>query len=240
MSVGNPGGNPLEGPNWDPEPLLLWGRCKSGRRWFWAADNLEGGTPHGWEDTEDQAVAAAARAVTELAAGRTAKVIVRHGVATRVLRTINAQKRAARPSSTATATAPVEYLYAVIAEHHDGNDNWVPATVVSFRITHRTPKRVFYVRREHGENGPVIGYVDRAVLERDGEVYNRSAGWWGADFHLLAEKPDVLEFVKPQAPTVKQLKAAMAAAHPDRGGTDEEFVAARGRYRRALATESRR
>ncbi|MFJ5090000.1 hypothetical protein [Streptomyces sp. NPDC088674] len=32
---------------------------------------------------------------------------------------------------------------------------------------------------------------------------------------------------------VRRLRAAMAAAHPDRGGTDAEFIAARSRYENA-------
>lgn len=37
---------------------------------------------------------------------------------------------------------------------------------------------------------------------------------------------------------VKRLRRDMAAVHPDRGGTNEEFIAARERYERALRTAS--
>jgi hypothetical protein len=35
---------------------------------------------------------------------------------------------------------------------------------------------------------------------------------------------------KPQPSLLSELKAAMAAAHPDRGGSSEAFIAARARY----------
>jgi len=38
----------------------------------------------------------------------------------------------------------------------------------------------------------------------------------------------------PQAPSIKELRRAMADAHPDRGGTTEQFIDARRRYQTAL------
>jgi hypothetical protein len=43
----------------------------------------------------------------------------------------------------------------------------------------------------------------------------------------------------PQAPPLKELRRAMADAHPDRGGTAEQFIQARRRYQTALAITSR-
>jgi hypothetical protein len=214
----------------DP-PLILWGRCRSGKRWFWAAWEFDGDRVHGWADTGKEAVEDATTAVERLAAGRVATVVMRHGVASQRLREVNAERRKALATE-ASGAAPVEYLYAVVAEHHDGNDDWVAASVAAFRITRRTAKRIYYVRRERGSDVE-IGYVDRQALERDGEVYSRGAGgWWAPDFHLFAAPP-VLEPARPEPPDVRELKAAMAAAHPDRGGTSEAFIAARERYERA-------
>jgi hypothetical protein len=212
-------------------PLILWGRCRSGRRWFWAAYEFDGDRAHGWADSEEQAGEDARAAVERLADGRVATVVVRHGVASGRLREVNAEKRKTLATDGAGA-APVEYLYAVAAGHFDGNDDWVDAAVTSFRITRRTAKRVYYVRRERG--GEVeIGYVDRRRLEEAGEVVNRGAGgWWAPDHHLYAAPP-VLEPARPEPPDVRELKAAMHSAHPDRGGTDEAFIAARERYERA-------
>ena len=38
----------------------------------------------------------------------------------------------------------------------------------------------------------------------------------------------------PEAPPIKELRRAMADAHPDRGGTAEQFIQARRRYQTAL------
>jgi len=56
-------------------PLILWGRCRSGRRWFWAARDFDGPREHGWADSEELAVSAAEAAVERLAGGRAATVL---------------------------------------------------------------------------------------------------------------------------------------------------------------------
>jgi len=43
----------------------------------------------------------------------------------------------------------------------------------------------------------------------------------------------------PQAPLIKELRRAMADAHPDRGGTAEQFIQARRRYQTALRAARR-
>lgn len=129
-----------------------------------------------------------------------------------------------------TAPAPVEFLYA-IHQGYDANDDWKPAHVVSFRVTKKTPKRIYYVRRERIPGDLEIGYVNRQKIEATGEIYNHGAGgWWSPDFHLYLNPPEVPQYAKPD---LAALKAAMHAAHPDRGGTDEAFIAARERYERA-------
>lgn len=133
---------------------------------------------------------------------------------------------------TPAAAVPVEYLYAIETEHWEGNDDvWVPRRVVAFRITKKTPKRIYYVRRERGPGEVEIGCINRQKIEADGEIYNHGAGgWWARDFHLHLEPPVIEQAAKPD---LAELKAAMAAAHPDRGGNDAEFIAARQRYERA-------
>lgn len=129
--------------------------------------------------------------------------------------------------------APAEYLYGV--DTNPGDDGPAcPPHVVRFQITKKTPKRIYYVRYEDGLRTD-IGYVNRQQIEADGEIYNHGAGgWWAPDFHLYLAEP-VIE--QPQKPSLAKLKAAMAAAHPDRGGTDEAFIAARQRYERARKHE---
>ncbi len=53
-----------------------------------------------------------------------------------------------------------------------------------------------------------------------------------ADRHQAGQAP-------PHAPPIKDLRRAMADAHPDRGGTAEQFIQARRRYQTALGAARR-
>jgi len=68
--------------------------------------------------------------------------------------------------------------------------------------------------------------VDRAGLETKGLTHAKPWGVW-------LDPPNMGPYYRPALPDMAQLKADMAAAHPDRGGTDREFIAARRRYERA-------
>jgi hypothetical protein len=130
-----------------------------------------------------------------------------------------------------TDLAPIEYLYGTYTAE-DG-DGYVKTRVIPFRIVKKTAKRIFYVKDWiHGETDR-LGSVDRRQLEATGEVYQRSRGYWNADFHLYAEIPDIdscrLDRVALKAELVR-LRTEMADVHPDRGGTDAAFIAARERY----------
>lgn len=216
----------------DDPPLILWGRCRSGRRWFWTAREFDGDDAHGWADSPAEASRQANAAAVQLAAGRYANVRVLHGVAAEKLKKLNAAKRQAktpkpkRPQTKVTPPAePIGYLYAVEPGRYELDDvTWIPAKVVSFPITRKTAKRIYYLR----PRGPFAwqpGYVDRQELERHGSA--RGAHW----LQLFATPPEIPKPVA--APDLKELKAAMAAAHPDRGGTIEAFIAARERYLKA-------
>lgn len=202
--------------------LILRGRCRSGRRWFWAAKDFDGEQQQGWAESEEEAQAASERAVEELAAGRRVDVMVRAGVASQALQELNAAARKALPS-TATDAVVVEYLYGIDT---GGEHNDFRRRIAAFPITKKTPKRIYYSR-----DGDRIGYVNRQKIEESGSAYT-AAGWWCADACLHLEPPDLMANM-PKRPDVGELKALMAAAHPDRGGTDAEFIAARERYDRA-------
>jgi hypothetical protein len=126
----------------------------------------------------------------------------------------------------------VEYLYAIEAEHHEGDDNrfHVPKRVITFRVTKKTARRIYYLRSERLGRMD-IGYVDRQQIEAEGELFRKSAGWWERDARLYLEPP-VLQTYAP-APDLAELKAAMRAAHPDVGGSNEAFREAHERYERA-------
>jgi hypothetical protein len=74
------------------------------------------------------------------------------------------------------------------------------------------------------------------LIEAEGTVCRKSAGWWESDLQLWLEPPQT--WPPKQQPDLNQLKSEMAAAHPDRGGTDEAFIAARRRYEDAKAAST--
>ncbi|MFF8590010.1 hypothetical protein ACF061_00980 [Streptomyces sp. NPDC015220] len=125
-----------------------------------------------------------------------------------------------------------EFLYGVDSSVADDDRFYEPPHIVRFRITKKTPKRIYYIPENWGR--PVQRFVDRVALERDGEVRRRSAGWWEPDATVYLNPP---ELEQPAKPDLGALRAEMADAHPDRGGTDAEFIAARRRYEQAKAQQ---
>jgi hypothetical protein len=120
--------------------------------------------------------------------------------------------------------------------------DWVPAPRPDG--TMGTELRYTGERKFHTEED---GRVSRAVLERDGEVCRciygnaryRSAGFGGKTIppgHIIYASKTTAEAVASGDP--KQLRRVMANAHPDRGGTSEEFIAARKRYEQAVRRAS--
>ena len=55
-----------------------------------------------------------------------------------------------------------------------------------------------------------------------------------AEDHLHRRESERAQQAVPQAPLIKELRRAMADAHPDRGGTAEQFIQARRRYQTVL------
>jgi hypothetical protein len=169
------------------------------------------------------------------------------------------ERLAARPSASKDG-AVVEYLYAAEWSDrwdHDGSHWGMPREwhVWRFRITKKTKKRIYYMRKGEGIDGaPVpycsrtdeetIGYIDREAFEmadttgpewrhtEAGEIFTRN--YYSDDYHLYAAPPPKpparAAFGAIDADTLKKLKAEMAAAHPDKGGTNEAFREARQRY----------
>ncbi len=85
---------------------------------------------------------------------------------------------------------------------------------------HGYPAGVIQVPGDRSRPGPAgrLFFATRAGAERD--LYRGD--------HKRAEQ------AARQAPPVKELRRAMADAHPDRGGTADQFIQARRRYQTAL------
>jgi hypothetical protein len=119
-----------------------------------------------------------------------------------------------------SAPATTEFLY----ELWDANWDDGPLgnyQILAHPITKKTAKRIYFTYL----NGR-SGFVDRQRIEADGEVCH---GYTLRRLHLAP--PEIPS--RPKSPSLSELRKAMAAAHPDRGGTNTEFIAARARYERA-------
>jgi hypothetical protein len=79
-----------------------------------------------------------------------------------------------------------------------------------------------------------IGYANRAELERDGET--ATLAHFTYPEHVVFATREAAEAIAYG--DIKQLRRQMADVHPDRGGTAEQFMAARKRYERALRRAS--
>jgi hypothetical protein len=210
--------------------LICLGRCRSGRRWFWRTVNftrscrepdLESETAEqGFVDSEEQAWTDMLAAAVRLAEGRPASVVVTQDTASHGLKKLNKAKRAARPPPDTEDARLVEYLYGRWGGKH--------------RILKRTKTRVYYNQIEENNweasHEPRVGFIERAQLELPDDVEH----WHdhkGRERHryLFLRPPPPPEW-HPEAPDLRELKAAMAAAHPDRGGSNGAFIEARKRY----------
>jgi hypothetical protein len=119
--------------------------------------------------------------------------------------------------------AVAEYLY----ELWDANWDDGPLgnyKILAHSITKKTSKRIYFTYL----NGR-SGFVDRQKIEADGEIYH---GYSRRRLHLAP--PEIP--TRPKPPSLAELRKAMAAAHPDRGGSHEAFIAARQRYEQARTT----
>lgn len=252
--------------------LPYYGRCRSGNRWFWYAAVLfnpeercydpvcrDGAHPHayGKENTEEAAIKAMYDAIRRFKPGWQPDPLHKDsrgaGIAARALKQINIAKRAARPASGETDSAPTEYLwYPAFRRSNDydyGSTTYPQGTIP---IVKKTAKRVYYLNgpdRGYG-TGPDIGYIDRIALERDGMVKLRSARWWDDVSELYLTEEGARESTREwrerldrpsnadEAPDLQKLRLAAANAHPDRGGTNEAFAEAFRRYKQATEKES--
>lgn len=159
-------------------PLVHWGRCRSGRRWFWYAAVLDfgreghcgepvcrdnwGAHEHGWADSEAAMATAMCEAVMRLGGvdprwnKAPGALAAGTGSATAALKRINTARRRARPPSGITDAAPARYLYeADLMYFDDGSEN---RGVREWQIARKTPRRVYFA------DGT---FVSRAELETD-------------------------------------------------------------------------
>jgi len=163
---------------------------------------------------------------------------------------ISAARRKARPAKPgASRAAPVEYLYVpcVRIRYNDGSAEtrrWVQQVP----IAKKTAKWIYYTSDtwDRGEAVVAPGRISRQKFEagiqyRDN--YRHRPEPAGRQFFATREAAEAAldrgergraEQAVREAPPIKDLRRAMADAHPDRGGTADQFIQARRRYQTAL------
>jgi hypothetical protein len=161
---------------------------------------------------------------------------------------------ACAPKAGARDALPVEYLYVPCAlTRYHGYSAETHRWVQAVPIVKKTAKWIYYASDSWNRRETVVspGRISREQFETDRHGYPAGvipvpgdrhfagclffATRQAAEHHLHrggerepARKP------APQTAFIKQLRRAMADAHPDRGGTVEQFVQARRRYQTAL------
>ena len=168
---------------------IIGGRCKSGKRWFWIAAEMDYdrahkcddpvciyGGPHeyGWEDSEELALKAMTEAVTRLG-GEVRKGCYqgnapgRASEASGALKRINAARRRARPPKPgATGTTLLEYLYEPWSWTNDYGET--SKGINEIPIVKKTAKRIYYDNSDswdRSEGVITLGYISREDFETD-------------------------------------------------------------------------
>ena len=93
------------------------------------------------------------------------------------------------------------------------------------RCRHGCPAGVIPIPGDHHRPGPA-GRLFFATRQ-------------AAEDHLYRGERERAGQATPEAPPINELRRAMANAHPDRGGTAEQFIQARRRYQTALGSARR-
>lgn len=163
------------------------------------------------------------------------------------------------PKSCADGYSTVEYLYVPCSIRYHGYSIQTRRWVQEVPIVRKTAKLIYYTsdswnRREavvspgcisreqfetdtrRGHHGYPAGVIpipgDRHGPGQAGRLFfaTREA----AENHLYRREREQAEHVAPAAELIRALRLAMAAVHPDHGGTAEQFIRAHCRYQAAL------
>ena len=159
------------------------------------------------------------------------------------LKRLSAARRKARTArSGANDAASVGYLY-VPCVHTPHTDDLAEARrwVQEVPIVKKTARWIYYTSDTWDRTEAVVspGRVSREEFETG----TRCRGPAGRQFFATREAAEAnldrgergqAVPAAREAPPIKDLRRAMADAHPDRGGTAEQFIQARRRYETAL------
>lgn len=171
-----------------------------------------------------------------------------------------AARKGRRPESCANGYSPIEYLYVPcvrISYHGCSAQTW--RWVQAVPIVKKTATLIYYTSDSWNGREAVVspGCIDREQFETDtrrrihgypagvipipGDRHDPGqAGWLffatreAAENYLYRGERERAGHTAREAGLIKKLRRAMADAHPDRGGTTEQFIQARRQYQAAL------
>ena len=180
---------------------------------------------------------------------------------------VGAAGRKARPRKpSAGDAAPVEYLYVpCVRLRYHGHPAEARRWVQEVPIVKKTAKLIYYTSDSWDRREAVVspGCISREQFETDTRCHDRCRrGYPAGVIPVPGDRPGPtgrLFFATrqaaeddlhrgegeragqaaPRARLIKELRRAMADAHPDRGGTTEQFIQARRRYQTALGPARR-
>ncbi len=146
------------------------------------------------------------------------------------------------------------YLYVpCVGIRHRGYPAEMRRWVQEVPIVKKTAKLIYYASDSWDRREAVVspGCISREQLETDGVIpipgHRHRLGSAGhlffasredAEAALYQGKGERAERGWAGAPTIRELRRAMADAHPDRGGSAEQFIEARRRYETALRVDA--
>jgi hypothetical protein len=217
-------------------PWHYWSRCKVGKdRFYWVVGELskDDHLAEGYCTMAEEAEQAALRACPEARTTTTSPARYRHRLKVH-------QRRKAQAKGPGGAEVR-RFVYAHAWSEYDGHEYWL-----AYPILKITAKRIFVGRDSHevgDEDGlasphdPIAesASLDRSVFEREGRIYCHK---WMEVFYrelpgpslsapndMIVQSLSVLGLTWPATPG--EIRAAYRrrslVAHPDTGGSDEEF-----------------
>ncbi len=170
------------------------------------------------------------------------------------LRFIAAGRNTAPPEPGADDAADAEYLYVPCVRYH-GYPAQTRRWVQEVPIVKKTAQLIYYTGDSWDRREAVVspGCISREQFETDTHGYpagvipipgdshrHRPAGRLffatrqAAEEYLYRGERERAGRAAPDASLIRKLRRAMADAHPDRGGTTEQFIQAHRRYQTAL------
>jgi hypothetical protein len=159
-----------------------------------------------------------------------------------------------RSPGTGAADTLAGYLYVpCVRVRRPGSPAGTRRWVQEVPIVKKTATLIYYTSDSWDRRDAVVspGCISRQQFEAAGVIpipgHRHHPGPAGRLFFASREAAEAAlyrgereraERAAPHAPPIKELRRAMADAHPDRGGSAEQFIEARRRYQTALRADA--